>query len=140
MCIVNDRTKYETFAARLQTFDNWVGPTHPVMLASAGFYFLKRGDVVRCFKCGIELNDWKPTDIPLSEHIKWNKYCEYISQVKCQSSLFNNVILQTIDIYSKQNPVKQNPAKRCKLYNISTMLSFCCNIIILLYFLNNINN
>ena len=65
---------------RLRTFDDWPKYMLPrkEQLASAGFTYTGKGDKVKCFKCGILLRDWRPTDNPFKEHYLWSKNCEFL--------------------------------------------------------------
>lgn len=62
---------------RLTTFVDWPHdhPIRPWDLSAAGFYYLGTGDSVKCYKCGIALQNWDPTDTPWGEHQKWSPRC-----------------------------------------------------------------
>ena len=65
---------------RLTTFVDWPHdhPLRPVDLAAAGFYYLGTGDSVKCYRCGIPLHNWDPTDTPWGEHQKWKPQCPLV--------------------------------------------------------------
>lgn len=66
---------------RLKTFDSWpVKFLKSSKMASAGFYYLKRGDKVRCAFCGIEIGSWKPGDDPMNCHAKWAGHCLFVNK------------------------------------------------------------
>ncbi len=74
--IMEKLSRYEFI--RLLTFNGWPGCTSPNELAKTGFFYLKTGDVVMCFECGLVVNAWEPTDIPFTEHKKMNPECNFI--------------------------------------------------------------
>ncbi|KAL1131906.1 hypothetical protein AAG570_011517 [Ranatra chinensis] len=47
-------------------------------MAAAGFYYLKRGDVVRCIFCGVEVGQWVDGDDPMVDHRKWSPACKFV--------------------------------------------------------------
>lgn len=51
------------------------------LLAEAGLYYTKEGDVVKCFACDVKLSQWLSTDIPLCEHRKWSPGCIFLSMI-----------------------------------------------------------
>ena len=65
---------------RLTTFVDWPHdhPIRPLDLAAAGFYYLGRDDCVKCYRCGVGLNNWEPTDTPWGEHQKHNPTCPLV--------------------------------------------------------------
>jgi len=48
-------------------------------------------DAVKCFWCGGSLKAWKPTDRPLSEHIRWMPHCLFAQKHSKPSSAPLNV-------------------------------------------------
>lgn len=65
---------------RLTTYVDWPHNHHirPWDLSAAGFYYLGTGDSVKCFKCGIMLHNWEPSDTPWGEHQKWSTQCPLV--------------------------------------------------------------
>lgn len=65
---------------RLTTFVDWPHDhhIHPLDLSAAGFYYLGTGDSVKCYRCGIPLHNWDPTDTPWGEHKKWAPMCPLV--------------------------------------------------------------
>lgn len=64
---------------RLLTFENWNVPfIDKKDLASAGFYYINRGDQVRCPFCHIGVGRWMVNDDPLSEHEKHSPHCTFV--------------------------------------------------------------
>jgi hypothetical protein len=88
---------------RLQTFESWSQQIQPnkYELASAGFYYTGRGDIVQCFSCAIRLNQWKKTDDPMKEHGIHSKNCLFLKMVG-QSNRSENISLLDEDL--KWNP------------------------------------
>lgn len=77
----NETTNLRRESERLKTFDNWpVKFLESSKLASAGFYYLKRGDKVRCVFCGVELCDWRPGDDPMGDHARWSDTCPFVKK------------------------------------------------------------
>lgn len=69
------------FAERLKTFENWpVSFLKPEKLAQDGFYYLNRGDEVRCAFCKVEIMKWEPGDDPAVDHRKWAPQCPFLQQ------------------------------------------------------------
>lgn len=87
----------EEYEARLASFTShkskqkWPHPPSfiatPKSLASAGFYYSPRSanskskasataqDRTQCYKCGVVLEGWKPTDFPRVEHRVYSPSC-----------------------------------------------------------------
>ena len=74
---------------RLKSFETWPKYLRPTKeeMASAGFVYTGQSDRVVCFACKREMKDWSPDDIPLHEHYKWSKECEYLRIVYVPSVL-----------------------------------------------------
>lgn len=65
--------------ARLKTFDNWpVRFLKPEVLAKNGFYYLGRGDEVRCAFCKVEIMKWVEGDDPAVDHQRWAPQCPFL--------------------------------------------------------------
>ncbi|XP_069818939.1 baculoviral IAP repeat-containing protein 1-like [Dendropsophus ebraccatus] len=75
---------YSTEEARLGSFTNWpfYARIPPVQLASAGFYFTGRRDIVQCFSCAGCLGHWEENDDPWKEHAKWFPECDFLINKK----------------------------------------------------------
>jgi len=69
---------YEDQATRLQSFKYWGGVLPKEELAEAGFYFVARRDVVRCFSCRVVLQDWERTDNVIEEHQRHSPNCSFL--------------------------------------------------------------
>jgi hypothetical protein len=78
------RPEFAIAVQRLQTFEDWPKSMHqtPSELSDAGFFYLQRGDKVKCFSCGIGIKDWVQTDIPWEQHAMWSPDCEYLKLLK----------------------------------------------------------
>ena len=86
----------ENFNLRLLTFDQrWlkekiISPTS-AQIAAAGFFFLKRGDLVKCWHCGGGLGSWQCDDDPWEEHAKWYPTCQFVMREKVVGFIFRLV-------------------------------------------------
>lgn len=72
---------YSSYSNRLETFVDWPKSVRqrPDDLADAGFFYLGKGDQVKCFACGGGLKDWEIDDIPWDEHALWyGEVCMYV--------------------------------------------------------------
>ena len=78
-----DLTRYKYYEQRLKTFYNWPKQMIPdkYCLAKSGFVYTGRGDKVRCFQCGVGVDDWERTDDADKEHVKWSPNCDYLKMV-----------------------------------------------------------
>lgn len=71
---------------RLKTFKNWQNKAvTPEELAKAGFYYLNKGDVVKCAFCNTEGCEWVSGDNPMSDHSKWSPHCPLVREKSPQS-------------------------------------------------------
>lgn len=66
---------------RLKSFENWpVTFLSPRILAKNGFYYLGRGDEVRCAFCKVEIMKWVEGDDPALDHQRWAPQCPLVQQ------------------------------------------------------------
>ncbi|XP_060582184.1 baculoviral IAP repeat-containing protein 2-like [Ruditapes philippinarum] len=77
---------YVAESRRLETFANW---SDSILidkndLVEAGFFYTKNGDTVRCYFCGVCLNNWEPDDVPMAEHVRWSPKCYHVLLAKGQ--------------------------------------------------------
>lgn len=73
-----DMRKYHD---RLKTYANWpISFLKPETLANNGFYYLNRGDEVRCAFCKVEIMRWEPGDDPAADHKKWAPQCPFLRE------------------------------------------------------------
>ena len=79
MCLESEDydDKYHNYEKRLITFLNWTNPVNPEDLAHAGFYYTKRGDIVKCAFCQCEFHNWQTGDDPLEDHRRHARHCEF---------------------------------------------------------------
>lgn len=64
---------------RLKTFIGWpVVFLLPESLARNGFYYLGRGDEVRCAFCKVEIMKWVAGDDPAKDHQRWAPQCPFL--------------------------------------------------------------
>lgn len=78
MCLEDRTTELYSYRNRLKTYVNWQGLLTPESLAFAGFFYTKRGDMVACPFCRIEVFQWRHDDSPLREHEKYSKDCKFV--------------------------------------------------------------
>lgn len=73
-------SEFKFYEDRLKTFIYWPEQLIPnkQSLSKAGFYYTGIGDKVTCFCCGVTLHQWKTTDQPWEEHMKYSEQCDYI--------------------------------------------------------------
>ena len=68
---------------RLMTFDSpcWPKdcPVDKEEMAAAGFYFIGKEDMVRCFSCGAVIHNWEAGDNPFDEHLRLVPNCPFLS-------------------------------------------------------------
>ncbi|AYN45059.1 iap-3 [Alphabaculovirus alterspexiguae] len=90
----------QSFEERLMSFESW--PTgHAVAaesLARAGFYYLGRGDEVRCAFCKVEIMNWQADDDPVLDHKRWAPQCKFIKSIECGN--VNNLAHPYFESYS----------------------------------------
>lgn len=80
--IIHDKSMAR-FSDRMKTYSLWPKQIsqRPHQLCQAGFFYTGEGDKVRCFWCGIGLNNWNFTDTILSEHKRHAPYCRYVEMI-----------------------------------------------------------
>lgn len=73
--------QYRLEQARRDTFLNWpeIGDITVDDMVSAGFFCVGRDDLVRCFHCGIGLQDWSAGDVPVLEHVRHSHNCGFLA-------------------------------------------------------------
>lgn len=74
---------------RLSTFSNFP-PNVPVTersLARAGFYYTGLNDKVKCFSCGLMLDNWKKGDNALEKHKQLYPSCSFLQGLHSVSNL-----------------------------------------------------
>ena len=108
------------FEDRLATYANWLGNVNPEDLASVGFYYTQKRDIVRCAFCFCEFHNWKEGDDPLEDHYKAVKYCE-LARVLWKCRKF------------KQNKSRKEKKSKAKTYSCNLALLFV--LIIFVFFL-----
>jgi baculoviral IAP repeat-containing protein 7/8 len=98
-------------AARLSTFADWpVQFLPPKQLAANGFYYLGRGDEVRCAFCKVEIMRWVEGDNPAIDHQRWAPQCPFVrNAVRVQNgNALSNEIAEAQDENTLQNTVGEN--------------------------------
>ncbi|CAG9840771.1 unnamed protein product [Diabrotica balteata] len=81
MCLEVYMLKLDDFYSRLSTFNNWKGKKSEIELAACGFYFLHVDDLVKCFKCGVEIYKWEINDNVIEDHNKYSPDCAFVQRV-----------------------------------------------------------
>ncbi|XP_029458275.1 baculoviral IAP repeat-containing protein 2 [Rhinatrema bivittatum] len=62
-------------------------PVSERSLAQAGFYYTGVSDKVKCFSCGLMLDNWKSGDNALEKHKQLYPSCSFIQSLHCVSNL-----------------------------------------------------
>lgn len=79
---VQDLFSYFDEGERLTSFEGWpVTFLSARTMAAAGFYFLKREDIVRCAFCGVEVGSWVEGDDPMQDHERWSPSCRFVRKI-----------------------------------------------------------
>lgn len=102
--------KYPTFAslqAREKSFTTWSSKQSIHQMIEAGFFYTGKSDEVYCFYCGLSLHQWEEGDNPKTEHLKWSKYCGYISDSTSGVDVCGNIPDEVSD-----HPPKNKREKR----------------------------
>lgn len=77
--LLTDKRDMHREDERLKTFTNWpISFITPEQLAQNGFYYLGRGDEVRCAYCKVEIMRWVEGDDPAKDHKKWAPQCPFL--------------------------------------------------------------
>uniref|UniRef100_A0A1L8DJA9 Putative death-associated inhibitor of apoptosis 1 isoform x2 n=1 Tax=Nyssomyia neivai TaxID=330878 RepID=A0A1L8DJA9_9DIPT len=87
--------------SRIESFSSWPCGMHtkPEDLASAGFYYSGRGDIVFCFVCGLKINQWKLWDDPFEKHAKLSRCCPYLIAIKGQEYIKDILQSEMVKLY-----------------------------------------
>lgn len=56
-------------------------------MAHAGFFYKGNSDLVQCFMCCKELDNWEVNDDPIQEHFKHASYCDFATLLHKKSSI-----------------------------------------------------
>lgn len=72
-CELYRMSTYSTFPAGV--------PVSERSLARAGFYYTGVIDKVKCFRCGLMLDNWKPGDNPVEKHKKLYPSCGFVQNL-----------------------------------------------------------
>lgn len=93
LCSIDKTDNRETFGfsdtvdmrreeERMKTFNKWpVSFLSAEQLARNGFYYLGRGDEVRCAFCKVEIMRWVEGDDPARDHQRWAPQCPFVRQL-----------------------------------------------------------
>ena len=68
---------------RFRSFSHgWRGDSSPCLLASAGYYYTKSGDLVKCFSCGGTVNNWNHRMDPYEVHRQMFPNCALVNNTE----------------------------------------------------------
>ncbi|AGR57007.1 IAP-3 [Choristoneura occidentalis alphabaculovirus] len=85
--VVADKANMEDENARLATYKNWtVEFMAPRQMTANGFYYLGRGDEVRCAFCKVEIMRWEAGDDPARDHQKWAPQCPFLRRQAAEAA------------------------------------------------------
>lgn len=75
-----ENTLMVSYHTRLRSFDCWPKQLVqvPEQLVQSGFYYTGRGDLTRCFFCGIGVHSWETFDNINFEHKRHSPRCKYV--------------------------------------------------------------
>ena len=115
----NEDERAKSFEGRQQP-----GVFSPAQFASAGFYLPQqesRDDAlqvfVRCWYCGVHVDEWKDGDSLLGEHIRHSRATERVSDASCAYAQFRKQELQWED--GKRVCPRRESSRREKTSNFS---------------------
>lgn len=82
---------YSSTETRIATFDAWplARTQTKKQLADAGFWYDEKADRTLCYCCGLGLEGWEPTDVPLLEHLKWASACAFVQRQHAAAAAVN---------------------------------------------------
>lgn len=106
-----DSLQYE--GIRLSTFANFpdIRGVYVTKLASAGFYYVGKGDEVVCFSCNLPYKNWKGNDSPKEIHIRCSPLCNFIQNKSSEiisNSFFEKNTISTVSNSSQINATKSD--------------------------------
>lgn len=93
-------------AKRLGTFITYPrnAAVQPVELAEAGFFYVGKGDGVRCYKCDVSLRQFEEGDKAWSEHLRYSPACPLVIK---HLRIINGMAYQ--NQYLETQPVSPSP-------------------------------
>jgi len=127
--------EFVTFKSRLDTFKFWpvALKQKDFQLAEAGFLYLNKGDIVKCFCCDGSVNSWDPKDEPWIEHARWFPHCTFLLSTKgynyvnkIQEDKKANLLYKN----KKQDELLVHPVKENKTVQNNLLCQICCEQII----------
>lgn len=65
---------------RMKSFEKWTGFIHKNFLVKNGFFYLGYNDSVKCYSCGLQLEDWNINDNPDYIHRLLSNNCNHIAK------------------------------------------------------------
>lgn len=132
-----------SFDERLLTYRNWPRKLSPTVLARAGFFYTGEADIVKCFYCRSEWNNWGPMDDPLTDHLRDSPNCVFAVLQKQhiieeRRIFIKNVkfLIEEAKLQSRNKEIEHFITMPYKLIFYSTILMFLPVIISIL----NCNN
>ncbi|XP_034297073.1 baculoviral IAP repeat-containing protein 1 isoform X1 [Pantherophis guttatus] len=102
---------YKDEEIRLESFKTWPHDAHadPAILAKVGFFYTGKNDTVQCFYCSGCLNNWKETDDPWEEHVKFFSHCKLSDPERRISSENSKMQPEAESQHEKQTCYNENP-------------------------------
>lgn len=96
---------FASIQQRIWSFRPWTYShiQDPVYLVDAGFYYIGKEDIVRCYFCDIGLAEWDAEDDPWSEHARHSPECEYLKREK-GPEFIENIQVSWRQIYCPRHP------------------------------------
>lgn len=75
---------FKTNFSRMKTFEDWPIAIEQKArdLSLAGFFYIGRSDVVRCFSCGIPIQSWEELECVWERHALSSPNCVYLTLMK----------------------------------------------------------
>ncbi|KAH9490914.1 hypothetical protein Btru_039783 [Bulinus truncatus] len=107
---------YPQFAsseARRTSFTGWShnNPQHPDELVACGFFYTGYTNCVRCFNCGLGLENWKPSDIPANQHALHKPNCVFNRMYRGQANIDKAQQEQTQDTTRSNVPTQSSQSE-----------------------------
>ena len=87
--------RYKSIEERIKTFKNWPLTIMPSKeLATDGFIYTGKKDLVLCVYCGVNISRWEKGDKPNAEHRKNSPFCSFavmINEMESSSGAYISI-------------------------------------------------
>jgi len=115
---------------RFATFESWpLDFLSPQRMSKCGFFYTRRGDIVKCAYCGVEIGDWLIDDDPWNEHFKHSPSCSFVKDnlinekyviIKLDGSISSRgrTIIKNLSIVTDQGIETQWDLRNCDVCGI----------------------